>query len=62
VTLKDGADATDEEIIACSRGRLAHVKCPDPINFGELPKTSTGKAHKFALREPERAGHQRRTN
>jgi fatty-acyl-CoA synthase len=62
VTLKDGADATDREIIAFCRERLPHFKCPDAINFGPLPKTSTGKVQKFALREPEWAGHERRIN
>jgi fatty-acyl-CoA synthase len=62
VTLKDGADATDGEIIAFCRERLAHFKCPEAISFGALPKTSTGKVQKFALREPEWAGHERRIN
>ena len=44
------------------RERLAHFKCPDAIEFGELPKTSTGKVQKFALREPEWAGRKRRIN
>jgi fatty-acyl-CoA synthase len=62
VTIKDGADATEADIIAFCRGRLAHFKCPDAVAFGPLPKTSTGKIQKFALREPEWAGHERRIN
>jgi acyl-CoA synthetase (AMP-forming)/AMP-acid ligase II len=62
VTLKDGAVTTDGEIMAFCRERLAHFKCPDAISFGPLPKTSTGKVQKFALREPEWAGHERRIN
>ena len=62
VTLKDGATASQEEIIAFCRQRLAHFKCPDAITFGQLPKTSTGKVQKFVLREPEWAGHDRRIN
>jgi fatty-acyl-CoA synthase len=62
VTLKPGASATDEEIVSFCRQRLAHFKCPDAIEFRALPKTSTGKVQKFALREPEWAGHQRRIN
>src|SRR5215216_4797577 len=62
VTLQDGADVTEQELIAFCRERLAHFKCPDAIEFRELPKTSTGKVQKFALREPERAGHERRIN
>jgi fatty-acyl-CoA synthase len=53
VTLKDGATATAGEIIAFTRDRLAHYKCPDAIEFGPLPKTSTGKMQKFLLREKE---------
>ena len=62
VTLKHGAAASEEEIVAFCRGRLAHFKCPDVITFGQLPKTSTGKVQKFVLREPEWAGDERRIN
>ena len=53
VTLNEGAAATPEEIIAFCRERLAHYKCPDSIEFGPLPKTSTGKTQKFVLRQRE---------
>jgi acyl-CoA synthetase (AMP-forming)/AMP-acid ligase II len=53
VTLNEGAVATPEEIIAFCRERLAHYKCPDSIEFGPLPKTSTGKSQKFVLRQRE---------
>jgi fatty-acyl-CoA synthase len=56
VTLNDGAEATAQEIIAFCRERLARYKCPDAIEFGPLPKTSTGKVQKFVLRESEWAG------
>jgi fatty-acyl-CoA synthase len=62
VTLKPGATATEAELRAFCRERLAHFKCPDEIEFRPLPKTSTGKVQKFALREPEWAGHERRIN
>ncbi len=62
VTLKQGATASGVEIIAFCRQRLAHFKCPDEIAFGSLPKTSTGKVQKFALREPEWASYERRIN
>ena len=55
-TLNDGASASAEEIIGFCRDRLAHYKCPDAIEFGPLPKTSTGKVQKFALREREWTG------
>jgi fatty-acyl-CoA synthase len=55
VTLNEGASATAEEIIAFCRERLAHYKSPDAVEFGPLPKTSTGKIQKFVLRQRERA-------
>ena len=51
VTLSEGGTAAPEEIIAFCRERLAHYKCPDSIEFGPLPKTSTGKTQKFVLRQ-----------
>jgi len=60
VTLNDGATATPEEIIAFCRERLAHYKCPDTVELGPLPKTSTGKVQKFVLRDREWAGHDKR--
>lgn len=50
VTLKPGATASTEEIIQFCRERLAHFKAPKFVEFGDLPKTSTGKIRKFALR------------
>jgi acyl-CoA synthetase (AMP-forming)/AMP-acid ligase II len=60
VTLKENATTTANEIIAFARERLAHYKCPDAVEFGPLPKTSTGKVQKFLLREAEWAGHEKR--
>jgi len=62
VTLKPGAQAAAEELIAFSRERLAHFKCPRRIEFGSLPKTSTGKIQKFVLRDREWAGQEKRIN
>jgi fatty-acyl-CoA synthase len=53
VALNSGASASGDQIIAFCRERLARYKCPDSIEFGPLPKTSTGKVQKFALRERE---------
>jgi len=50
VTLKTGAAASAEEIIAFCRQNMAHYKVPRTVVFGPLPKTSTGKIQKFALR------------
>jgi fatty-acyl-CoA synthase len=60
VTLNEGGSADAEEIIAFCRERLAHYKCPDEVEFGPLPKTSTGKVQKFSLREREWAGQEKR--
>jgi len=60
VTLNGTATATPQEIIAFCRERLAHYKCPDTVEFGPLPKTSTGKIQKFVLRDREWAGHDKR--
>jgi fatty-acyl-CoA synthase len=60
VTLNEGATATPQEIIAFCRERLAHYKCPDAVEFGPLPKTSTGKIQKFVLRNREWAGQDTR--
>jgi fatty-acyl-CoA synthase len=60
VTLNEGAGASDRELIDFCRDRLAHYKCPDAVEFGPLPKTSTGKVQKFVLREREWAGRETR--
>ena len=54
VTLRPGATLTAEELIAFARETLPGFKAPDEIEFGELPKTSTGKVKKYELRERER--------
>jgi acyl-CoA synthetase (AMP-forming)/AMP-acid ligase II len=63
VVLREGASATEEELIEHSRGRLAHFKCPTSVEFRDsLVRTATGKLQKFKLREPFWAGHERRVN
>ena len=44
VALAPGPHATEQELIDFCRERLAHFKCPEVVEFGELPKTSTGKS------------------
>ncbi|TMF93908.1 MAG: long-chain-fatty-acid--CoA ligase [Chloroflexi bacterium] len=52
VVLKSGASATEAELIAFTRERLAHFKAPHGVSFvPELPKTATGKIQKFVLRK-----------
>jgi fatty-acyl-CoA synthase len=55
VELKDGAHATEAEMVEFCRGLLARFKVPKRVVFGVLPKTSTGKIQKFVLREQTRA-------
>lgn len=50
VELKDGRDASEADLIAFARERLAGFKTPKKVVFQELPKTSTGKIQKFELR------------
>ena len=51
VVLRDGSQASEQEIIDFARARLAHFKAPRGISFvTELPKTATGKIQKFVLR------------
>jgi fatty-acyl-CoA synthase len=63
VVLKEGMEATGEDIVAHVRGRIAHFKAPDRVEIvGALPKTSTGKIQKYLLREAEWGGRAKRVN
>jgi len=58
VVLRPGAELDGAELIEHVRARIARYKAPAAVDFVEaLPKTSTGKMQKFALREKEWAGH-----
>jgi fatty-acyl-CoA synthase len=50
VELKEGASATEADILAYCRSHLPGFKSPKAVVFGTIPKTSTGKIQKFALR------------
>jgi fatty-acyl-CoA synthase len=50
IELKDGAMATEAEIIAYCKGHMSGFKTPKAVVFGAIPKTSTGKIQKFLLR------------
>lgn len=55
VVLKDGGAATEDELKAFVKERLAPYKYPRFLEFvAELPKTATGKIQRFRLREKER--------
>ncbi|MDQ4146414.1 MAG: acyl-CoA synthetase, partial [Pseudomonadota bacterium] len=62
VTLKSGATASEANIIEHCRSQIAHFKVPRSVEFGPLPKTSTGKVQKYILREREWRGRERRIN
>jgi fatty-acyl-CoA synthase len=51
IELKDGASATEADIITFCRSQMSGFKTPKVVVFGPLPKTSTGKIQKFMLRD-----------
>ena len=52
VVLKEGHEATEEEIITLCKKNLAHYKAPKSVDFlNDLPVTPTGKIRKWELRE-----------
>ena len=54
VVLKSGAQASDAELKAFVKDKLAPYKYPRSIEFvADLPKTATGKIQRFKLREQE---------
>ncbi len=56
VVLKAGQTATEAELKAFVKDRLAPYKYPRSIEFiAELPKTATGKIQRFKLRDSEAA-------
>lgn len=59
VVPKAGTNPTAEDIIEFTKKNLARFKAPKYIEFGELPKTATGKIQKFKLRDKEWQGKQR---
>ncbi len=62
VTLKQGQEATEEDIINFVKEGIARFKAPAAVEFGDLPKTATGKVQKFVLRDKEWSGHDRKVN
>jgi acyl-CoA synthetase (AMP-forming)/AMP-acid ligase II len=62
VTLKPGQSASEQEIIDFCKRHIAGFKAPAAVDFGELPKTSTGKIQKFVLRDREWKGKAKRIN
>ena len=57
---RPGQPVAAADIIAFTRDRIAHFKAPRSVEFGDLPKTATGKIQKYLLREKEWQGQERR--
>ncbi|MDE2628400.1 MAG: acyl-CoA synthetase [Burkholderiales bacterium] len=51
VELRPGAQVSAAELVAHCKGLLAGYKVPREVRFEDIPKTSTGKIQKFALRD-----------
>ncbi|MEY2568366.1 MAG: hypothetical protein QOE35_2895 [Actinomycetota bacterium] len=63
VVLRDGASASEADLVEHCRSKLAHFKCPTSIEMvGELARTATGKLQKFKIRQPYWAGRDRQVN
>lgn len=60
VVLKPGVSATEAELIAFARGRIAGFKLPKSVDFmDDLPRNPSGKLLKRDLRAPYWAGRER---
>jgi acyl-CoA synthetase (AMP-forming)/AMP-acid ligase II len=63
IALKPGMAATEDEIIAHSRTKIAGYKVPKSIDFTDvLPRNPTGKLLKRELRKPYWEGKERQIN
>ena len=60
VVRRADAAVTGDEIVKFCRDRIAHFKCPKHVEFGDLPKTATGKIQKYILRDKEWQGYEKR--
>ena len=60
VAMKPGQSATEAEIIAWARERIATFKTPKSVEFTDaLPRNASGKVLRRTLREPFWAGRER---
>ncbi|MBO0692943.1 MAG: AMP-binding protein [Acidimicrobiaceae bacterium] len=55
VTLREGHELSEGDLIGYVRDHLAHFKAPKRVIFADLPKTSTGKVQKHLLRSELRS-------
>jgi fatty-acyl-CoA synthase len=59
---KEDRSPSAESIIKFCKENLARYKAPKHVEFGDLPKTATGKIQKHVLREKEWKGHKSKVN
>jgi fatty-acyl-CoA synthase len=63
VVLRSETGASEDELIAHCRDRMAHFKAPTTIEFRqELDRTATGKLQKYKLRQSYWSGRERTVN
>ena len=63
IVLKDGASATEADIITYARTQIAGYKCPKSVDFiEELPRNPSGKILRRKLREKYWADKERAVN
>jgi fatty-acyl-CoA synthase len=63
VVLAEGASASEAELIAHCKSRLAGYKAPTSVELREaIPRTATGKVQKFKLRQQYWEGRDRQVN
>ena len=61
VVLRQGTEATEEDMIKFCRGKLGGFERPTSVDFAaSLPRNATGKVVKRELREPYWQGQGRR--
>ena len=63
VVLRPGTTASEGELIAHCRDRMAHFKAPTSVEYREaLDRTATGKLQKYKLRQSYWSGRDRAVN
>ncbi|HXA74012.1 MAG TPA: AMP-binding protein, partial [Acidimicrobiales bacterium] len=63
VVVRPGETASEADLIAHCRDRLAHFKAPTSVEFRDaLDRTATGKLQKYKLRQPYWAGREKSVN
>ena len=60
VVPRQGAEVGADDVIAFTQERIARFKAPKYVEFGDLPKTATGKIQKYILRDKEWEGREMR--